>query len=122
VGQFETGSFGQGELTVQSKYALFKIEANAEAIEETILSEQSYSEIFQGGSESNRNVVLRYILNSNLKIKEVSILRTAATSAAKGIVPSHGNVQTQLCSEGRRKYAVVSPGIHKRIARKRGGS
>lgn len=87
-------SFGRGALTGQGEDALLKIEANAEVIEESILSQQSYSKIFQGGSESNGDVVFGHILNGDLKIEEVSILRAATPSAAKGIAPSRWNVQT----------------------------
>jgi hypothetical protein len=94
VTQFDIWSFGQGTLTGQGEDTLLKIEANAEVIEESILSQQSYSKIFEGGSESNGDAVLGHILNGDLKIEEVSILKAATPSAAEGIVPSRWNVQT----------------------------
>jgi hypothetical protein len=92
--QFDMWPFERGALTGQGEDALLKIEANAEVIEESILSQQSYSKIFQGGSESNGDVVFGHILNGDLKIEEVRILKAAAPSAAEGIVPSRWNVQT----------------------------
>jgi hypothetical protein len=94
VTQFGIWSFGQGASTGQGEDTLFKIEADAEVIEESILSQQSYSKIFQGGSESNGDVVFGHILNGDLKIEEVRILKAATPSAAEGIVPSRWNVQT----------------------------